>query len=343
MARACEDAQKTIDFEQYIFRNDALGEYFAQLFCRKAQEGVRVRLVLDMFGSLDTYFSPLAKRMRAAGVKLHFYNKLNLLRMVMPWSWFPRMHAKAMLVDERLLFCGGVCFSETMRHWRDTQIGVQGPVAQAAAAQFDRHWHDWRKRLKGRKMPQYSMKAMQGAPFHFLFSRPLHLRNPIYRALRRQVHRARESVWIATPYFTPTPAFVRLLRKAARRGVQVRILLTEISDVGIADLVTRSYLPKLLRAGIHISFYRPAMFHGKIMVVDRNWATVGSMNLDYLSAFRNREANLLIREPAAVAALAQQFAEDFSRCRDAVPQDWHALPLPLKILGRLGRGLRFML
>jgi cardiolipin synthase len=333
MYAQCREARASIDFEQYIFHRDRVGKRFLALFRRKARQGVRVRLIFDTFGSVGLYRSPAVRKLRAAGVQVKFFNPLNLLHLFMPWTWFPRTHAKTMLVDGRVLFTGGVCFSDKMRDWRDTQIRVEGPVSQAAQIMFDRHWH----RPESASAPDDAR-----APFRFRYSRPLHWRNPIYRELRGKVRQARETVWMACPYFLPSRSFIRLLRRAVARGVDVRLLISEASDVRLADFVTLSYIRKLLECGLQIYLYRPAVFHGKVMVVD-GWATVGSMNLDYLSAFRNRETNLMIDEPLAVAQLRRRFGIDFAASRLAAAQQWHALPLQYKLLGLLGRSFRTLL
>lgn len=338
----CKQAQQSIEFEQYIFRPDRIGKRFFAVFRKKAREGVQVKLLFDMFGSIQAYFSPAIKLLRDDGVKIYFYRTLHPFDIVMPWKWLPRSHAKTMLIDSHISYTGGVCFSEDMRHWRDTHVRVEGPMKTQVRAAFDRLWA--RFEHKGAWWPRHRFRLHNepaaNQAFRFLTSRPGITRNPIYRELREQVKAAKHSVRIASAYFIPTYFFLRLLRKKAREGVRVSVLISEKSDVPFADLVAASYFPRMLRAGIEVHLYKDTVFHGKVMLTDDRWATVGSMNLDYLSLFQNRETNLIITDEAATAELAQQFERDIACSRPVTWEYVRAIPNYKKIIGRAARLLR---
>lgn len=340
MYEDCQGARYSIEFEQYIFERDELGERFMELFIRKAREGVRVFLLLDKFGSLSTYFSPRVRELRRSGGRVYFFNPIGWWHLLRPWKWFPRTHAKTMLIDSRIVYSGGVCFDAAMKHWRDTHIRITGPVAQEVRRAFDHLW----QRFHGGPSP-----AVGEAPpviahgFRFATSAATTRRNAIYRQMAERIRHARYSITITSPFFIPSRRLLALLSHAARRGVEVMVLVSEVSDVRLADFVTQSYFGRLLKSGIRVFLYRGTVLHGKVVVVDEEWATMGSMNMDYLSLFRNRETNLIITESAAVAELAQHFREDLRQSVEVTPAAWQKWPWHARIIGHAGRWLRSFL
>lgn len=341
--RDCVNARYSIEFEQYIFREDELGKRFLELFARKAAEGVKIRLLFDSLGSAGMYYFSRIRKLRKLGVEIGFYNPLSLLHVLMPWTVFPRTHSKTLLIDSHIVYNGGVCFDQTMEGWRDVQLRVTGAVAAEVEAYFRYIWqhpHGWRRYLP--RLP-IKVKRHENMSFRFAFTRPYLKYNPIYEEMRTEIRSAAQHVYIASPYFIPSRSFLRRLGRAAAQGADVCVMVSERTDSRIADRATESYILELLKRGIRVFLYQGTVYHGKMTVVDGNWATIGSMNLDYLSVFRNRETNLIITEPAAVRELAKQFEGDMQHCREIRPHSGFYLPFWQKAMGRACRMLRLFL
>lgn len=334
MHQDCAQACCSIDFEQYILRNDALGRHFLQLFTDKAKQRIRVRLICDMLGSLGLYFSRRIAALKAHGVHVRFFNPIYLNPIY--WHILPRNHAKTMVIDGQVAYTGGVCFDERMRGWRDTHIRITGDTVEEIQQSFEIIW-----RHQTRRPSNETPRAER--PFSYLTSNPRLPSNPIYRQLLRQIEQARHYVFLTTPYFVPSRKLLRRVCAAAGRGIDVRLLVSAASDVPFADLVSQSYFGRLLKAGVRIFLYEPSVMHAKSAVVDGRWATVGSMNLDHLSIFSNFESNLEIRNPRAIRDLHDRFIEDLQASREVTEADWQRRSYWKILAGRLGRIARIIL
>jgi len=335
MYHDCLAARKSIEFEQYILENDTVGRRFMELFIAKAKEGLKVFLICDTFGSSLLYRSPLVKELRQYGGQLHFYNNLNIWHILTPWRWFPRTHTKTLLVDSSIVYTGGVCMAERMRQWRDTHIRLTGPVITQVRQAFD----EIENKIRGKKIkkPYEIPKARR---FRYFLSRPRRARHAIYMELVKAITEARQYIYITSAFFIPNRRFIRLLKRAYIRGVDVRILVPERSDVTLADWLCLSYTPHFLASGLRIFHYQETVLHSKTAIVDDRWGTVGSTNFDVISFFHNREANIMITDPQAIADLKAQFFKDLEFSTEFTREAWKNVPLWKKIAGFFARGIK---
>lgn len=332
----CADASLSIDFEQYIFMDDEAGNRFLKLFIEKARAGLRVRLMLDGVGSRHLLANPLLRALEDAGGAVHFYNALGWRHWMAPHRWLPRNHNKVMLIDGHIAHVSSLGLWHFMRQWRELHVRMTGTLAQDIGAYFSRLWQNGGHRYRA----AVAAGSDKNAPFRFIVSEPRFRRGLVYRELLLQIATAQRRVCFVTPYFQPPRLLRTALRKAARRGVEVIILTSARTDVPLADLVARSYFPRLLRHGVKIFLYTPETLHAKYGLIDDDWATIGSSNLDYLSLLRNREANIMIRDRDCIAKLDTIFSSSLSASRHATRDDWRRLPLLLRLVGYLGRALR---
>ena len=332
MYRDCVKSVKSIEFEQYILENDSVGERFMELFIEKAKAGINVFLVCDTFGSALLTHSPLVETLREHGGRVFFYNKIRKLHLFTPWRWFPRTHIKTLLVDSSIAYTGGVCMAERMREWRDTHIRLTGPVVQQIRHAFD----DIENRMT-RKGIKHHSKENADQRFSYFLTHPQRARFAIYRELKRAVKEAQSYIYITSAFFIPNRRFIRLLKHAKKRGVDVRILVPEQSDVMLADWICLSYMPKFMRAGFRIFHYRNTVMHSKTAIIDDHWGTVGSTNFDVISFFHNREANIVTTDKDIIAALKRQFFIDLENCVEMTTAIWAGIPLWKKIVGRSAR------
>lgn len=318
MLRDCEQAKVSIDFEQFIFNYDEIGRRFYQLFINKAAQGVSVRLILDAGGSYAFYNSFYHRELVRQGVVVQFFNPIKPWRINNFTSWFFRNHRKILIIDSSIGYAGGVGVEERMRQWRDTHLKISGPVVREMSYVFERMWqtiasgHYQRVRKNNNSQNQFS----------FLINSPYYRQRHIYHELLKVIRRAKRYIHLVTPYFVPSQRFLNALRRAAKRGVEIKLLLPEQSDHNMVDAAGRSYYGLLLRFGIKIFKFRDRMIHSKIAVVDDLWATIGSLNYDNLSFVYNYEANLITTDQRAVAEIKEQFMADLKGARQLYRQDW---------------------
>ena len=321
MIQACENAKATIDFEQYIFQPDEIGERFLKILIQKADQGVQIRLLVDGIGSYNLIDSPLLKQLQNAGAKVLFFNHIHLVwRFYKLVSRFLRDHRKVLVIDSREAFMGGVCIAQNMRSWRDTQVRIEGEFALDIRASFEAMWGiaSHRRGLDRAKKPG------KESTFQILNNSPRH--RYIYKALLVDIKKSKKYIYLATAYFVPSSRLNRALISAAKRGVDVRIMMPRASDMPIADVAAGLYISRLLKAGVKIHRYRDSMFHAKTGVVDDAWASIGSANLDNLSLLLNYETNIRSTEPKFIAEIKEQFIRDIEHADAIELEAWAARP-----------------
>ncbi|MET0858096.1 MAG: cardiolipin synthase ClsB [Telluria sp.] len=308
MIAAIDAARQDVHFETYIFAGDDTGIAVQTALMRAAQRGVKVRVVTDWFGTGARQSRLLGTAFAEAGVRYRVFN---------PWfkRGVTRTHRKIVVVDREVAFVGGINTNDDMLcdyapheplpapRW-DFAVQVRGPlVAQIhreAQAQWARVGHlGIIKRVnlfrEMRKQPHPSDDAPTQAAF--VVRDNLRNRRTIQRAYLQALGRARTSVLLANPYFAPGRKFREALSHAARRGVEVRLLIG-VGEFWLQDMVARSFYPKLLDCGVQVIEYRKTQLHAKVAVIDDDWSTVGSSNCDGLSLFLNQEANVVVKDAA---------------------------------------------
>ena len=323
---ACDAAVSEIFLETYIFAADATGERIKAALKRAAARGVRVHVTTDWLGTGRLRCAALDTEFAAAGVQHRAFN---------PWfsQGVARMHRKICVVDRKLAFLGGLNINDDMiadddsgfplpfPRW-DFAIRIRGPLVAAihfeAAIQWAAmgnlglrsRWENLRQ-TRGTRVEGGLVPAIVG----LVVRDNLRNRHTIQRAYMQALGQAKTSAWLANPYFAPGRRMRNALSSAARRGVEVTLLLG-VGQFRIQDAVARSYYPKLLRSGVKIVEYTKTQLHGKVAVVDDEWATVGSSNYDGFSLFLNHEANAVIRDAEFARALKEHILNGVA---DGVP------------------------
>lgn len=332
MRKDCEAARVSIDLESYIFEIDDVGTKFLELFKKKARAGVRVRILCDMVGSYGFFVSLLEiGELTRAGAEVRFFNPIRPWRVGRFFSWIRRDHRKILIVDSRVGYAGGVNIASRMREWRDTHLrledGGNGIVPELERA-FERMWEATRER----KLLRTSAAVPAASSFSLLTSSPHVRRRYVYRALLKAIRSAREYVYLTTPYFIPSVRLFAALRRAAKRGVDVRILIPDRSDIRGVDVACGAYITLALKTGIQIYLYKRTVLHAKTAVVDGSWATVGSANLDNISLFHNYECNAASAIPAFAEEVKRNFLEDVRAAEKLAANVWAKRPLYQKFL-----------
>ncbi len=316
-------AENSIDVELYYFASDRTGVRFADLLIRKAAQGVRVRLIYDAIGCRGTSEEFLL-RLDHAGIDVKAFHPLLSLGAHLT----RRTHRKCFVVDARTAFLGGFNLADdysaavSERHaWRDTGVRLTAPELIADLQRlFEDSWNEVRRRprelLRRRPRPGAWEHAMI-VPNYGWQKKSL-IRQEYLSAI---VH-AREKIWITNPYFVPDRGLRRALRRAAARGVDVRVLTAGESDVPLARWAGEASYVKLLKAGVRLFEYTERVLHAKSAVADGRWYTVGTANIDHMSFFRNHEVNLFGSEPACADILEAQFLKDLEGSREILWPEW---------------------
>jgi cardiolipin synthase len=353
-------ARQQVYLETYIFADDEIGRQFASLLKEKSRAGVTVGIIYDSIGSIraDGHFFDDMKR---EGIRVIEFNDVspgsgNLLKLN------NRAHRKLLIVDSRIAFTGGINLSSTyssssnaasgrnllLEGWRDTQIAVTGPVVEGFLRDFSDRWH----RLSGQRLRSKEHQSMDRRANSQQGNETVAIltatggddrKSAIISAYKAAIRRARERVWITQAYFAPARGFVSLLRKAARRGVDVRIIVPGVSDSPIVRHASRSWYGKLLRKQVRIYECTNALLHAKTAVIDGIWSTVGTSNLDYRSFLHNDEINAVILGRGFARRMEAQFEEDIANSVAIDLETWKRRPFLDKIVERFSRSLEYWL
>lgn len=335
----CLHAKKSIQFEQYIILDDAVGNSFLKLFAEKAKQGVTVHLILDAIGSRSVLFSPFIEEIENYQGRVVFYNPPFWWKIFFPSRWFPRNHAKTMLIDSEIAYIGGVCLAEYMRGWRDTQARFTGLLVEDVKQDFLCIWERLTKNIKS----TFACLTPVDAPLRYVVNLPHLGESPIYKELLAQIQQAKEHIYLVTPFFFPPRKLRKYLKQAVRRGIGVTIIVAAKTDVRLADIIGQSYFHFLIKKGIRIALYTEGTLHAKYAVIDGKWATVGSTNLDYLSLLINREANIITTDATVVAELTRHFFKDIQSCINVDKAFMHNRPFFHKLMGYVGRMIKKLL
>jgi cardiolipin synthase len=334
MEAAIEAAKDHIHFQFYILQPDSTGRRFRDLLAIKARDGVEVRVLVDGLGSfgIESFMQPLV---RAGGEYAEFLPVGRLRR-----HWHPnlRNHRKLVVVDGIVGFTGGVNIGDEytgrkkkVGNWRDTHLRIEGPAVAHLQEVFAEDWHfatekqpdDSRwfpsselRHEEAKQTGRHRACSRGSASVHIIASGPDADTEPIQRIFFAAVCSATERVFLTTPYFVPDQAMRVALETAALRGVDVRILLPHRSDSPLVLHAGRSYYRELLRSGVRIFEYQRGILHAKTMLVDRDWATVGSANMDVRSFRINFEVNAVVYGFALADQLATVFRHDLRLARE---------------------------
>jgi cardiolipin synthase len=311
------EATETLDVQFYIIANDESGRWFVGLLTEQARAGVKVRLSVDRLGTLRRPRRAL-NAFVAAGGELRFFSPL--LHLPNAGQLNLRNHRKLVIADGRAVWSGGrnvgdEYLAAASGKWLDLSFAVTGPVVRSFAEVFASDWEV----AGGTAGPLPGPDAAEagGSLLQLVPAGPDEARDALHDGLVSTIYRARQRVWIATPYFVPTEALGLALATAARGGVDVRILVPARSNQWTTDLARGAYLRDAARAGCRVLRYRPGMLHAKAGLVD-DVAWLGSANFDVRSMLLNFELALMIYDAETVAGVEEWFALLVPDCDEGV-------------------------
>jgi cardiolipin synthase len=321
-------ARREILIETFILFEDQVGRELQQALIAAARRGVHIELTVDGYGSPDLAGSRFSDALTAAGVRLHVFDPRPRI-FGFRTNIFRRLHRKIVVIDGRCAFVGGLNFAEDhlLEHGpeakQDYAVEIEGPlvadIQRTAAAAVAPPGHWWQRRAE--PAPATEPAPAGKATAIFVTRDNEHLRDEIERHYREAIRRAEREVIIANAYFFPGYRLLRELRDAARRGVRVRLILQGNPDMPIVRWVGVTLYDFLLQGGVKIHEYCERPLHAKVAVIDEEWATVGSTNLDPLSLSLNLEANVVLRDREFARKLRQRLMQLVTeRCEEIGPE-----------------------
>jgi cardiolipin synthase A/B len=320
MLAAIEGARDQILFETYIWKGDQMGQRFKRALSAAAGRGVEVYAVYDGFANLVV--NPAFKRFgpRLKVLEYPLYNA--------GWRFFDlrrygRDHRKILVVDDRVGFVGGYNVgSAYATEWRDTHVRVTGPGVWDLKRAFADFWNlNRRPRHGGRPLLletaadwEPRIRVHRNVPRLWMF--------PIRSMYLEAINRASHHIWMTHAYFIPDSDFVDAIVQAARRGVDVRLLLPATSNHVVADWLSRGYYGEMLEAGVRIFRFQGAMVHAKTSTIDGEWSTIGTANIDRLSMTGNYEINVELIDASMAEQMERIFTTDLSNAVELTAEEW---------------------
>ena len=313
-----EGARRTLWVSTFVLSPDRVGNDIINRLARRAAAGVEVLVLLDGVGSLHIGGHQLAPLTSAGGKVAYF---MPVLHRPFRGRTNLRNHRKTVIADGCRVWAGGANLANEYigpeplaERWRDLSFLLEGPATLHYVSIFSSDWQfaaDWQIGLSDEDaLPRAA--GVGDAFLQVVPSGPDVDGDPLYATMVSAVFQAQNRLWIVTPYFIPDETLAQALRLAVHRGVEVRILVPEQSNHGLADMARGPYLRDLQDAGAQILLYQPGMLHGKAMLVDDSVALVGSANFDMRSLFLNYETGLLIYSQKEILAV-QGWMEDLAR------------------------------
>jgi cardiolipin synthase len=343
MFAAIRSARHHINLEYFIFEDvESNGVMLGDLLLAKRGEGVAVNVIYDSFGSGDT---PKAffDRLRQGGVNVVEFNPMNPLKSKKGYSPNDRDHRKILVVDGAVAIVGGVNLSTTYQvhptgksggppgepaeHWRDTDLEITGPAVARLQTLFFDHWREQHGPALADLNWFPALAPTGGAAVRIIGSSPDLVTARYYVTVISAIRSAEKSVTASAAFFVPTPDEMDALTDAARRGVEVRLLLPDKSDSPNSVAIGRSHYADLLKAGVKIYETHDLVLHSKTVVVDGVWSVVGSSNFDHRSVIFNDEVDAVVLGADTAQELEAMFEDDRTAARAIDRKAWSRRPL----------------
>jgi cardiolipin synthase len=335
---AIRGAKRTINMECYIFQHGRIGAEYIDALTERARNGVNVTIVVDAIGSMTLWGRPVA-RLKAAGCRIKSYQG---------FRWYSlhrinnRTHRELVVIDGAVAFAGGAGIADwwagprgrSSRPWRDTMARFEGPIVAALQGVTAENWLECcGEILSG---PDYfpDLQPCGETTAFSVKSSPSDRATTSRVTFQLLMEGADQTVRVNTPYFLPDRSLRKTLIGIAQRGVQLTVIVPgRITDQRWVRLASRRMWGPLLRAGVRIFEYQPAMMHAKILIVDDLWTVLGTTNIDNRSFEHNDEANVAMRDPAVAARLLQDYERDLADSVEVTLKMWERRPLWEKLVG----------
>jgi cardiolipin synthase len=326
MLDAIADADASITIEAYIYWQGEIGMTFARALAAKAREGVRVKILLDAWGSASIG-DEIVRTLEQAGCQIAWYN---------PLRWYTlgrynhRTHRKSLIIDGRVGFTGGAGIADKWLghaqdrdHWRDIQIRLEGPAVTPLQTGFAQNWLETTAELISGELYYPELEAAGALRVLTIMSTPVTGASTARITFYLSIASARRSIYLATPYFVPDPPATDTLIDARRRGVDVRIMVAGRSnDQWISRHNAVRHYGRLLEAGVEMLEFHETLLHQKTLVVDGVWVAIGTSNFDSRSFAHNEESLVCVHDRDVARQFYDIFFADAKRCERVTIEAW---------------------
>ena len=335
------NAKEYINVQYYIFEDDTIGTEIKNILVKKAQEGVKVRVIYDHVGSFGTK-NKFFKEMINAGIMVHPFFKVSFPPFGTRINW--RNHRKLCIIDGQIGYLGGMNIADRyinggkFASWRDTHARVTGPILAALQYSYTIDWN-----FMGQSLLEEESSTIKpinngsNVGMQFITSGPTDKWSNIALVFLKAISNAKRSILIQTPYFLPTESLLKALQSAALSNVKVRIMLPRHGDSNILRYASYSYINECIKSGIKFYLYDAGMLHCKTIVVDNEFSSIGSTNFDFRRFEHNFECNLLIYSQDVNNKMREIFAEDLKLSTPINRKTWEKRPLIQKFLESITR------
>lgn len=337
-----ESAKETIFAEYYIIENDKISKQFIETLIKKANEGVKVKIVVDAVGSWKVR-KKTKQRLADAGIEYHEFLPVTLPFFGRKINY--RNHRKILLIDNEIGYIGGMNVADryiegkpSLGKWRDTHIKVIGDGVQGLAKVFRRDYHFVSRQLSSisTKMPS-KHDGLTPCNMQTVFSGPDMEYRAIMQTYLRIIMQSTKYVYIESPYFMPNEAVRSALVTAAKSGVEIKIIIPLFSDDRIVLMSTYSYVKDLASAGIHFYFYKAGFIHSKLIVSDDKIVSLGSANMDFRSLEHNFETNAILYGDETASIFRNIFEQDMADSESFDMKRWKSRPFSMRIKESIAR------
>jgi cardiolipin synthase len=344
MFEVIRSAKEHINLETFILEDDEIGKKFTDLLLRKQAEGVQVNIIYDSIGSFTTSES-FFQRLRNRGIHVVEFNPVSPFKA--PGNLFltSQDHRKILIADGKIAIIGGINISKVYSGrpsgkkkikgepitWRDTDIQIEGPAVMEVQKLFLETW----QKQKGPKLTGHNylpdQKESGNALISIVSSTPGSDNRITFIAYVAAITFAEHSIHLTNAYFIPDDQILDAFMDAARRGVDVKIILPSNTDSTLALSAARHHYSRLLKAGVKLYERRTVLLHAKTAVIDGVWSTVGSTNLDYWSLLSNDEVNAVVLNREFAIEMEHTFANDLAQSDQIHLDKWGKRSLSQKI------------
>lgn len=332
-------AKQYIFLEFFIIGEGYWWDTVLPILKQKVDEGVEVRIIYDDLGCLGRIPDDYDAYLRRLGIRCR---RFNVFRPVLTMNFNFRDHRKIAVIDGVTAYTGGFNLGDEYLnithphgHWKDAAVRLHGPAAREFSVLFLSFWNAMQADVSEDFTPYLpeAVPCCTGSgvciPFGDIPGDQIKVGRDVYL---NAISRAQKSVYITTPYFIVDSETLSAICLAARSGLDVRLLVPHIPDKWYVFMVTRSYYPQLIQAGVHVYEYTPGFVHAKTVVVDGEIGIVSSVNFDYRSMYLQLECGVLMQGTQAVTQLNQDFLDTLSCCEEITPEFYRHVPLPVRIV-----------
>jgi cardiolipin synthase A/B len=327
MFDAIEHAQQRIFFETFIWKNDVIGNKFKQALNEASHRGVEVYVIYDQFANLVV---PASFYRFDPAIHVLSYPLISFPFIPFQLKTYARDHRKVLVVDDAIGFIGGYNIGDTYaREWRDTHARLTGRGTLEIENSFVDFWNAHKEKS------QIEIPDLRKRDWDTRLSvhknDPKQLSFPIRSIYLESIERSLKSFYLTNAYFIPDRTILQALISAARRDVDVRVLVPEVSNHVIADWLSHGYYTECLKGGLRLFLYQDAMIHAKTATADSIWSTVGTANMDRLSMVGNFEVNVEFYSENVAQQMEKIFEFDAARARELTLAEWEKRPFYWKI------------